>query len=360
MNQTNTFLARLLSQGNRSLAAYAANELLAAYPEAKAGFGPDPLSGWQNWLASRLDELAAAVAVEQPAIFTAQVQWAKAVLAARGFSTEYYRASLQSLGDVLSRELPENAHPLAAEYLAKALAAFDGEAAELTSQLPPDSPEGRLAAEYLLAVLEGDRRRASRLILDAVDRGQSVRDLYLRVLLPAQQEVGRMWLVGEINIAEEHFASATTKMVIAQLLRRAKFAPPNGKTMLAAAVAGNQHDIGLQAVANFFEMDGWRTIQLGANVPIGDLVQAVECFEADLLGLSASQATQFETLRTTIAEVRRCERGDQVKVLVGGFAFGSTAGMSEQLGADGLGADPIDAVQQGRQLVGLDVDNRTG
>jgi methanogenic corrinoid protein MtbC1 len=100
---------------------------------------------------------------------------------------------------------------LAADYLTRALEAFDDEPAELSTRLLPDTPEGRLAAEYLLAVMEGDRRRASQLILDAVDQGQSVRDVYLRVLLPAQQEVGRMWLVGEINVAEEHFASATTK-----------------------------------------------------------------------------------------------------------------------------------------------------
>ena len=66
-----------------------------------------------------------------------------------------------------------------------------------------------------------------------------------------------MWLANEINVAEEHFASHTTKMVMAQLLPHATIQPSNGKTMLAAAVAGNQHDIGLQAVADFFEMDGW-------------------------------------------------------------------------------------------------------
>ena len=49
-----------------------------------------------------------------------------------------------------------------------------------------------------------------------------------------------------------------------------------------------------------------------------------------------------------------------MKVLVGGFAFGSAAGMPEQLGADGLAADPIDAVLQGRQLVGLAVDDHAG
>ena len=106
-----------------------------------------------------------------------------------------------------------------------------------------------------------------------------------------------MWLTGEINVAEEHFASHTTKMVLAQLLSRAPLQPPRGKTLLAAAVAGNRHDIGLYVVADFFEMAGWRTIQLGADVPIVDLVQAVECFEVDLLALSASLNVQLATVK---------------------------------------------------------------
>jgi hypothetical protein len=44
---------------------------------------------------------------------------------------------------------------LAADYLTRALEAFDDEPAELSTRLLPDTPEGRLAAEYLLAVLWG-------------------------------------------------------------------------------------------------------------------------------------------------------------------------------------------------------------
>ena len=146
-------------------------------------------------------------------------------------------------------------------------------------ELLPDTPHGRLASTYLLALLEGDRRSASRTILDAVDSPENVQNIYLRVLLPAQAELGRMWMAGEINVAEEHFASHTTKIVMGQLLSRAEFQPHNGKTVLAAAVAGNRHDIGLQAVADFFDMAGWRTIQLGADVPITDLALATECFD---------------------------------------------------------------------------------
>ena len=160
-----------------------------------------------------------------------------------------------------------------------------------------------------------------------------------------------MWHADEINVAEEHFVSATTKSVMAQLMSRAEFRPSNGKTMLAAGVAGNHIDIGLQAVADFFEMDGWRAIQLGADVPTRDIVQAVEYFEADLVGLSASQSTQLETLRQTINAVRAVERGEKVKIIVGGFAFAGSEHLAPQLGADGYAPDPAAAVELGRQLV---------
>jgi methanogenic corrinoid protein MtbC1 len=160
-----------------------------------------------------------------------------------------------------------------------------------------------------------------------------------------------MWHANEISVAEEHFVSATTKAVMAQLMTRAEMMPRNGKTMLAAAVAGNQIDIGLQAVADFFEMDGWRAIQLGANVPTVDIVRAVDDFEADLLGLTASQSVQLQTVCTTIASVRSAQRGQDIKIIVGGFAFSGSEHLAQQLGADGYAPDPSTAVELGKRLV---------
>ena len=133
----------------------------------------------------------------------------------------------------------------------------------------------------------------------------------------------------------------------------AEFRPHNGKTVLAAAVAGNRHDIGLSAVADFFDMAGWRTIQLGADVPIADLVQAVECFQADLVALSASLSVQLETVKSTIQAIREGQRGDSVKILVGGLAFCHSVNLAVDLGADGYAADPGDAVRIGGDLVGM-------
>jgi methanogenic corrinoid protein MtbC1 len=357
MSENSEFLARLLKTGARAYAAYASGELIESHSEAKEGFGADPFSAWQSFLSGRVEELAAAAAVEHPGLFTSQVQWAKAVLEARGVPAEHFRAGLTILRDVLAKELPEHVQPLADRYLGEALDAFDEQPMDARSRLLPDTAHGRLASDYLLALLEGDRRRASRVILDAVDRPESVREIYLQVLLPAQEELGRMWLTGEINVAEEHFASHTTKMVMAQLLSRADFQPPNGKTVLAAAVAGNQHDIGLHAVADFFEMAGWRTIQLGADAPIGDLVQAVECFEVDLLALAASLNVQLDAFKSTIRAVRTGPRGDVVKILAGGLAFADADNLPPEMGADGYAADPNEAVRLGGRLVGLPPDH---
>jgi len=354
MNQNYEFLAGVLRQGNRALAGYASRELLQKRPEAAKGFEPDPFAGWQNWLAVRVEELAAAIAGNRPRLFISQVQWGKAVLQARGISSESFRDGLVCLRDVLACELPEQFRPLATEYVDQALKAFDDPPTEFSARLLPDTEMGRLASTYLMVLLEGDRRRASRLILDVLDHGHDVREIYLHVLLPSQEELGRMWLANEINVAEEHFASQTTKMVMAQLLPRATLQPSNGKTMLAAAVAGNQHDIGLQAVADFFEIDGWRTVLLGANVPARDLVQAVDCFAADLLGLSVSQTTQFEAAKTTIQAVRSGARGTEVKILLGGRAFTDPNDLPTELGADGYAADAAKAVALGRQFVDLD------
>jgi methanogenic corrinoid protein MtbC1 len=234
-----------------------------------------------------------------------------------------------------------------------AIHALEGPVPELPSFLQADTPHGRLAASYLIALLEGDGARASRLILEAAAGGVTVPELCLQVLLPALQEIGRMWQTDEINVAEEHFATSTTKRILAQLRQLAPVRQPNGKTVLAASVMGNQHDIGLQVVADFFELEGWKVLHLGSDMPIPDLVQAVESYQPDLLTLSVSLHAQLVTLTETIQAVRRGEHGAVVKILVGGRAFAEAPDLAPSLGADGYAADPLAAVAQGNVLVGL-------
>jgi methanogenic corrinoid protein MtbC1 len=353
MSQQNEFVATVLQRGGSAFAGFAAADMLETRPEAGAGLGADPLALWKQWLTSRVEELAVAVSAGKPQIFAEQVRWAASLFKARSVPTENIKASLESLGRVLAHDLPENAQTLVNEYLATAVTALETIAADEPAEITADTDDGRLAASFLLALLEGDRQKAISTVHDAAANGWKLSDLYLRVLAPAQREVGRMWLNDEINVAEEHFATATTKMVMSQLAGQAEAQPHNGKTVVAAAVPDNQHDLGLQMVADVFELNGWRTISLGANVPVSDLVQATESFQADLLLISAALGKHLTNVRDTIRAIRQHDATRHIKILVGGTAFAGLADLAEEYGADGYAANAAEALELANRMVGL-------
>ena len=356
MTQPEQVLARILKSGARALAGYAAGEMPLDAEAAQTAVATQ-FDGWQNVLAARLEELAVAISTGRPEFFVEQVHWTRAALEARGVPAEILRARLEALRHVLVEQIPAELAPMATGYIDRALAEFGGEPAGLTPRLTAETPAGRLAATYLVAILEGDRRKAIGLILKAADEGQSVPDLYSRVLQPAQEELGRMWLLGEINVAEEHFATTTTRLVMAQLHAREVCGPSNGKTLVAAAVAGNQHDLGIQVVADLFEMDGWRVIQLGSNVPADDLAQAVEFYEADLVALSVSLATQLTALEETIDIVRKNQAGRHRQDPGRRLRDDGAAELARSKGADDYASNAVEAVARGNALVGLPAEN---
>lgn len=352
-NSNHELVANLLQTSAGALAGYAAGDLLELRPAAGRAFRTDPFSTWRSWLKGRIEELAAAIGVGRPELFAAQIQWGRIVLEARGIEAEHFRAGIECLREVLAKELPAEARGLTEEYLRPALERFGGAAQEAVSRLSPATAAGRVASRYLLAALEGDGRRARETVLKEGAAELSVPQIYLEVVLPVQEEIGRMWLANEITVAEEHLATSTTRSVLAQLLAMAPMRERNGKTAMTAAVAGNRHDIGLQVVCDFFEMEGWKAIQLGADVPIGDLVEAVDCFAVDLLALSVTQTVHLQTLRETIQTVRALPGRGAIRILAGGLALSSCPEAAEQLGADAYAAGPLEAVKTAATLFHL-------
>jgi methanogenic corrinoid protein MtbC1 len=208
---------------------------------------------------------------------------------------------------------------------------------------------GRWALRYLEACLEGRRDAALAVITREATRDLSIADVYLRVVLPAQAELGRLWHAGEIGIAEEHIVSDTTGEALTLLLASAPRAEAVDRTVLTASVAGNAHDIGIRAVSDFFRMAGWRCVALGANVPAEEIARAALSFEVDLCALSVTLVTQLEPLAETIAALRL--HAPHTKVLVGGQAFDVAPDLWRDVGADAYAARPDEAVRTAAALL---------
>ncbi|CAH2602047.1 B12-binding domain-containing protein [Rhodovastum atsumiense] len=208
-----------------------------------------------------------------------------------------------------------------------------------------------LASLYLGALLRGDRQFASRLVLQAVDAGTSVRDVYLHVFQPAQYEVGRLWQLNQVSVAEEHYATAATQLIMSQLYPQVFAAGRIGRTVVTACVRGDLHELGVRMVADFFEMEGWDSYYTGASTPVRDVVRTVKERHADLLAVSATITQNVPEVERLIDLVRAEPACAGVKILVGGFPFNRNPELWRRVGADGSGSDAEAAVATGRALV---------
>jgi methanogenic corrinoid protein MtbC1 len=346
------FVAELIAARASELADIAAGELTQQNPDLAARYHPLPRQKWTAHFEARLADLSAALFAEQPRIFASQLAWAKVAFVARGAPIGDLATSLELLRKVTTREVtPEDADTVD-QYFVQAIQTLQSASTETPPRLSVDSPHGQVAGNYLLKILEGDRMAAAAVVHDAVRNGLPIKSAYLEVLIPVQRELGRMWHLNEITVSEEHFATNTTRMVMSQLLAIAEFKPRDGRAILTASVEGNTHDLGVRVLADLFEMAGWRTIYLGASVPIEDLVSAVLDFRTQVVALSVAMPTQIPTLERTIQALRNSLGNACPRIIIGGYAFDDhTRGLWRGLGADGFAESADAAIAIANRLV---------
>jgi signal transduction histidine kinase/CheY-like chemotaxis protein len=300
-----------------------------------------------------LSYLAAAVAYSSPALFSDYIAWAKSVLAAFGVGQEDVQQNLVCLRDVLGAQLPGGMDTAVATCVEAALRALPEAPTDLTSFLEEEDALGELARQYLQALLRGERHEASRLVLSAVKAGVAVGDIYLHVFQPCQREVGRLWQLKRITVAQEHYCTAATQLAMSQLYPHLFALPKTGRKMAAASVGGELHEVGLRIVTDLFEADGWDTLYLGTNLPASGVVQAVEQHRPDLLVISITMPFHLPAAEQLIARVRSSLAGQTIKVLVGGYPFNVDPDLWQRVGADGHAPDAGEALTVAGRLLDL-------
>ncbi len=290
-----------------------------------------------------LSYLAEALAVLDASLFIDYVAWVRVLFAGLGFPPEVLQSTLTCTVEALRQKLPPDLADAACGFVDEALRSLPAMPTAAPSFVSPTAPLGPLAAEYLGMVLRGDRAGAGRAILNAVDSGTPVRDVYLHVFQPTQREIGRLWQTSQISVAQEHFCTAVTQMVMSQLYPHIFATPKNGRRLVATCVGGELHEIGLRMVTDFLELEGWDTYYLGANMPAESVIQAVIDRAADILAISATMTPNLDQAVRLISAVRASSDA-AAKILVGGYPFNVARDLWRQVGADGYAASAEDAL----------------
>ncbi|MEZ5979690.1 MAG: cobalamin-dependent protein [Planctomycetota bacterium] len=315
MDRLGLFVASLLDASSRAYASGAVTRLVESGAGAGHGF-----RGLVADVQGRIESLASSLAVGLPALLAHEASWAAAAWSARGADLDLLRAEYEFLRAELVERLPSETTPLVREHLAAAARAVAAPEVPEATILVDGLPMVEAARGFLVAVLEGRRDDAIRIVLDAVESGASALDVQRHVLGRVQAEMGRMWQIGEVNVAEEHLGTRVVEEALVHLRTYLPREPWNGRTVLVAAVSGNAHQLGARVVADRFESAGWRALFLGADTPNDDLVAAVGHFGAHLVALSAGMAVDTRAV-ADFADALHREHA-RVPLLVGSRLLG--------------------------------------
>ncbi len=293
--------------------------------------------------------LAEAVSAECPQIYQQYIAWWWGTIEPYGIAVDELYTHLETLEQTIAAQFEDQDLALVRESFRLARAALAPATSEASA--PPDwsGPFATLAASYLRALLTANRPLAVALIVDAADAGTLVQDLYLHVIQPVQHEIGRLWQVRQISIAQEHYATAVAQLVMSLLYPRVVRTPKTGRRLVAACVGADLHEIGVRMVSDSFELAGWDAYYVGACAPTPALIDALEAHKPDVLAVSVTLAIHLPELRGLVRAVRESPHA-RTPILVGGAPFRRNADLWRRYGADAYAEDAVQAVEVGERI----------
>lgn len=225
---------------------------------------------------------------------------------------------------------------------------------EKNYELNTEPPISDNTKQYLGFLLDGERRKASQFIKELVEKGTPLKEIYLDIFQRTQREIGYLWETNQISVAEEHYCTAATQMIMTQLIPEFITDEEKDKVAIIACVGGELHELGARMVADFLEMDGWDTYFVGANTPTDSLIETIQKKQPDLVGLSVTMASTLPEVRALIKRINEEVdiEGKDIKILVGGRPFIVSPELSEELDSvDGFAKDVEAAVDLADELI---------
>lgn len=200
------------------------------------------------------------------------------------------------------------------------------------------------------AILRGDAKTAAAVTRDALAEGAEPMELISKHMIPAMDEVGRLFQCEEYFVPELLLAARAMKgsLELIRPLLAARGQRPLGRVIIGT-VKGDLHDIGKNIVASMLEGGGFEVTDLGADVAPDRFVEAIQRSNANLVCLSALLTVTMPSMRTTIEALKQAGVRERVKVLVGGAPV--TRQFAQQIGADGYSEDAPGAVALAREMI---------
>jgi methanogenic corrinoid protein MtbC1 len=281
-----------------------------------------------------LSFLAEAININNIKLFEDYVLWAKMLFQNIKMNIDYFEVNLRCINEIMENKLDNESYKIVEKFLNKGIEVLNNSNIISKSFLKNDNPHIDVLKKYVKYILDGEKNNASKLILDYVEKGVNIKEIYYFVFEPALKEVGRLWHMNKITVAQEHYFTATTQLIMSQLYSKIFSSKKNGNKFVGLCVNDELHEIGIRMVADILELEGWDTYYLGANVPKSSVINFIKQRKIDFLGISVTLTMHLHKVVELINEIKKHKDLNDIKILVGGYSFNVDKTLWKKVGAD--------------------------
>ncbi len=206
-------------------------------------------------------------------------------------------------------------------------------------------------AELSAAVAQGEEIKAEEHARRALDSGTAARDVLEKGAVAGIYQAGRLWQEGEYFLPDVILATEAFNRVMELVEPLLEGDPGTAKgRVVLGSVEGDAHDLGKNIVSAMLRSALYEVVDLGVDVSADRFVEAARERQADVVGMGAYMTTTMRNMEKVVKALEEAGLRDRVKVVIGGAAV--TADYASRIGADGYGADAVEAVELVDRLMG--------
>ena len=194
----------------------------------------------------------------------------------------------------------------------------------------------KIFKKIIEAIEDGEIEEVVELVEEALEDEEEPTDIMNKGLIEGMNVVGELFKEGELFVPEV-LMSANDMEAGMELIRpylKADDVKVAGK-IIFCTVEGDLHDIGKKLCVMMLEGAGYEVVDLGVDVGVSQIIDAVKEHSPDLVAMSAMLTTTMVTMDQTVEALKENGLDAGVKVMVGGaplsgdYAAGISANYSE-------------------------------
>lgn len=175
--------------------------------------------------------------------------------------------------------------------------------------------------EFLVILDNENKDEAILFILDLLDKGNDIVDVYEQLLIPSLREFNCDGQNESICIWKEHTRTSIIRTILEATypyLIKTKKQKPINKFIVVACPQEEYHEIGAIIASHYFYLMGFKVKYIGANTPTYEIKSALDVMKPDYLALSITDDYNLIQVKKLLGSIS--DTHPEVKVILGGRA----------------------------------------